>query len=84
MSYDNQGNLTGVTYLDTSTSLRYEFDLAGRMTNAFDGAGRFMQLAYNIQGLVKNVTGANGSLRTATYDAINRPISVTDANNVDH
>lgn len=80
-NYDNQGNLTYVSYPDTS-SLTYQFDSLARMTNAFDGANRYMQLAYNVQGLPTNIASANGTLQSATYDSLNRPIRVTDANGV--
>jgi RHS repeat-associated protein len=81
LNYDNQGNLTNVTYPD-NTSLTYQFDLAGRMTSAADGAGRAVQIAYNNQGLAKTITGAYGQLESVVYDALNRPISITDANGV--
>ncbi len=81
LNYDNQGNLTNVVYPDYS-SITWQFDLAGRMTNAFDGAGRYVQLAYNNQGLPTSIATANGTLRQTIYDALNRPISVTDANGV--
>jgi RHS repeat-associated protein len=81
LNYDNQGNLTNVLYPD-ATSLMYQFDLAGRMTSAADGAGRAVQIAYNNQGLATIVSGAYGSLASIVYDALNRPISVTDANGI--
>jgi len=81
LNYDNQGNLVNVLYPD-NTSLTYQFDLAGRMTNAFDGAGRSVQLGYNNQGLATNISGAFGTLESIVFDALNRPISVTDANGV--
>jgi YD repeat-containing protein len=81
LNYDNQGNLTNVTYPD-NTSLTYQFDLAGRMTNAFDGAGRSVQLGYNNQGLATTISGAFGTLQLIVYDTLNRPIIVTDANGV--
>jgi RHS repeat-associated protein len=81
LSYDNQGNLTNVVFPDYS-SITWQFDLAGRMINAFDGAGRYVQLAYNNQSLPTSIATANGTLRRTTYDALNRPVSVTDANGV--
>jgi RHS repeat-associated protein len=81
LHYDNQGNLTNVVYPDTST-VTWQFDIAGRMTNSFDGAGRYLQLVYNNQGLPISVAGANGTLQTTIFDALNRPMSVTDANGV--
>jgi len=81
LNYDNQGNLTNIVFPDFS-SLTYQFDLAGRMTNAFDGSGRALQLAYNNQDLPVSITGAGGVLQQRIYDALNRPISITDANGV--
>jgi RHS repeat-associated protein len=83
LNYDNQGNLTNIVFPD-STSLTYQYDLAGRMINAYDGASppKSLQFGYNNQGLATNVIGAYGSLQKIIYDALNRPISVTDANGV--
>src|ERR1017187_8492942 len=81
LNYDNQGNLLTVIYPDSS-SLTYKYDFIGRMTNAFDGAGRYMQLAYNVQGLPTNVANANGILQSLTYNALNRPIRATDPDGV--
>jgi len=81
LNYDNQGNLTNITYPDL-TSLTYQYDLAGRMINAFDGAGRSVQLGYNNQGLATTVSSASGILQQVIYDALNRPISITDANGI--
>jgi RHS repeat-associated protein len=81
LNYDNQGNLTNLTFPDYS-SLTYQYDLAGRMTNVFDGAGRALHLTYNNQDLVTAANGAYGPLEKTSYDAVNRPVSVTDANGV--
>ena len=80
-SYDNQGNRTGVIFPDTS-SLTYQFDLAQRMAALTDGDGRTLQIGYNNQGLRTSVTGANETWRQTVYDAVNRPIIVTDQNQV--
>jgi RHS repeat-associated protein len=80
-NYDNQGNLTNIEFPDSS-SLTYQFDLATRMTNTFDGAGRSLKLSYNNQGLPTAITGAYGTLAQTIYDSVNRPISATDANGV--
>jgi RHS repeat-associated protein len=79
--YDNQGNLTSITDPDTNTLTR-QFDLAGRLTQLSDGAGRWLQFGHNIQGLVTGVTNANGTLQSTVFDAVNRPIQTTDANGV--
>jgi len=81
LNYDNQGNLTNIIYPD-STSLTYQYDLAGRMINAFDGVGWSVQLGYNNQGLATTVSSASGTLQQVIYDALNRPISITDANGI--
>jgi len=79
--YDNAGNLTNIDFPDYS-SLGYQYNLAGQVTNVFDGADRFLRLAYNNQGLITNVAGAYGTLRAATFDVRDRPISITDANGI--
>jgi len=80
-SYDNQGNMTNVVYPDGS-SMTYLFDLAGRMTNAYDGLNQGVKLTYNNQDLVTNITGAFGPLQQIVYDAVGRPIRTTDANGI--
>ena len=83
LNYDNQGNLTNVLFPD-STSITYQFDLAGRMTNAFDASTppKSLQFGYNNQGLVTSVSNSAGTLQSVIYDAVNRPVSVIDANGV--
>ena len=81
LNYDNQGNLTNLTLPDGS-SLTYQIDLAGRVTKVSDGAGRYVQYAYNNQGLATNISSANGVVQSIKYDALNRVISATDANGV--
>ena len=81
LNYDNQGNLTNVVFPDFS-SITWQFDLARRMTHASDGAGRYVGLTYNNQGLPTSIANANGTLRQTIFDSLNRPISITDANGV--
>ena len=46
------------------------------------GQGKALTFGYNNQGLLTTVSNAYGLLWGAVYDAANRPIQVTDANNV--
>ena len=80
-TYDNQGNLTGTTFPDSS-SVTYYYDLAGRMTNAFDGAGRHVYVNYDIRGQPISVATANGVVQQVAYDALGRPFQVKDADNI--
>jgi len=79
--YDNQGHLTNVQFPDAA-SLTFQYDLAGRMFNAFDDSSRSVQLFHNNQGLVTTVSNIYGTVEQVVYDVVNRPLSVTDANNV--
>ncbi len=80
LSYDNQGRLTNVVSPDATEN--YQYDLSGRMTNAFDGSGRSWQRFYNNQGLVTLVSNALGVVGQTVYDALDRPVIKTDANDV--
>jgi RHS repeat-associated protein len=80
-NYNNQGLLTNIQFADTS-SVTYTLDSIGRVTGAADGLGKALSFGYNNQGLVTVVSNAYGALESAVYDIANRPIQVTDANNV--
>jgi RHS repeat-associated protein len=81
LTYDNQGNLINLGFPDHS-SLTYQYDLLGRITNAFDGAGHAFALGYNNQGIVTAVNSSYGTVQQTLYDALNRPVTVTDANGI--
>ena len=52
------------------------------MTRAADGQAKALKFGYNNQGLVTGVSNAYGRVESVVFDALNRPIQVTDANNV--
>jgi len=79
--YNNQGQLTNVVFADGS-SVTNTFDLAGRLTGAADGQNRGLSYGYNNQGLVTVVSNAYGPVERVVYDASDRPVQVTDADNV--
>jgi RHS repeat-associated protein len=79
-NYNNQGLLTNILFADNS-SVTYTLDSIGRVTGAADGQGT-LSFGYNNQGLVTVVSNAYGAVERVLYDAINRPIQVTDANNI--
>ncbi len=81
LNYNNQGLLTNASFPDNS-SLSWQYDMVGRMTNRFDGAGNSLQFAYNNQNLVTAVGNVYGQLLGAYYDAVGRPVTVTNADNV--
>ena len=81
LTHDNQSRCTAIQFPDTS-SASYQYDLAGRITLAQDGAGRPLTYLYNNQGLLTTVSNAYGRLESIVYDVRDRPIQITDANNV--
>lgn len=81
LGYDNQGNLTSILFPDNS-SLTYGYDSAGRVTQVTDGASRWISADYNNQGLITTLNNTFGVVESVVYDAVDRPIWVTDANNV--
>src|SRR5206468_6821846 len=53
--YDQQLRLTTIQFPDGS-SITYQYNLAGQVTNILDGANRFLRLSYNNQGLITTVS----------------------------
>jgi len=80
-NYDNQGNVTNISYPDGS-ALNYQYDLAARPISASDGASRAFQYTYNNQGLVEVVSNAYGLVRSVFYDIRDRAATVTNVNAV--
>jgi RHS repeat-associated protein len=80
-NYNNQGLVTNIQFADTS-SLNYGYDAIGRLTSVADGVGRGWVAGYSNQGLLTTVSNALGLLEGVVYDAADRPLQVTDANNV--
>jgi RHS repeat-associated protein len=83
LNYNNQELLTNVDFPDSS-SMNWQYDLIGRVTNRFDGSGKSLKYAYNNQSLVTAVSNTYGQLLGVYYDALGRPLTVTNANNVVH
>jgi RHS repeat-associated protein len=80
LNYNNQGLLTNVVSPDATVN--YQIDLAGRITGVSDGSGRSWRLFYNNQGLVTVVSNSLGVAGQVTFDSMDRPFIVTDANGV--
>jgi RHS repeat-associated protein len=85
-NYNNQGLVTNIVVMDyngvTYSSVTNTLDLLGRVTRVADGAGKALTFGYNNQGLPTVVSNALGRLERIVYDAADRPIQITDANNV--
>ncbi len=81
LNYNNQELLTNVDFPDTS-SMNWQYDLIGRVTNSFDGSGNSLQFTYNNQSLVTAISNSYGQVMGVYYDALRRPLTVTNANNV--
>ena len=80
MFYNNQGLLT-TSYFPDNSSVSYTLDSIGRVTRSPMGWAT-LTYGYNNQGLLTTVSNAYGLLSGIVYDAADRPIQVTDANNV--
>ena len=81
LSYNNQGLLTGILFADGSSVTR-TLDGLGQLTRVADGQGKGLSFGYNNQGLVTVVSNATGRLKSIVYDVRDRPVQVTDANNI--
>ncbi|WP_431096881.1 DUF6531 domain-containing protein [Polaromonas aquatica] len=84
-SYDNAGQLTGVTLPD-STTMSYSYDAAQRLTGVTDAKGN--TITYTLDGMgnktreqVKDPLGNLQRNITRVYDALNRVQQVTGASN---
>ena len=77
--YDNQGNRV-FTYYPDATVTNW-FDALGRGAATGD-AWATNWFGYNNQGLVTSITNAYGAQQRTAFDIEDRPIYVTDANNV--
>ncbi|SPE60028.1 putative YD repeat protein [Verrucomicrobia bacterium] len=79
-NYDYQGNLTTVQYADGYT-VTNTFDSLRRLTSTADGWGtRYFN--YDNTGLIISVTNACGVEQETTYDLLDRPVYVADANGI--
>lgn len=78
-AYDSNGQITNVTRSSGLTTI-YSYDANGYLTNVTDvEIGRSESFTYT-NGLVYTHTDALGLTRTNTWDALQRLISVADAN----
>src|SRR5439155_24784150 len=77
--YDARGNLTNVTYAD-STFEQYFYDAEGRRTNTTDRASRVTTSIYDALGrLTTTIFPDNVSSNVTVYDAAGRVFQTIDA-----
>ncbi len=81
LNYNNQELLTNASFPDLS-SLNWQYDLLGRVTNRFDGADNSLQYVYNNQSLLTSVVNVYGLLWGCYRDALGRVVTATNINNV--
>jgi len=84
-TYDNAGQLTGVTLPDGST-LGYSYDAAHRLTGVTDAKGNTVTYTLDAMGnktgeQVKDLSGNLQRNITRVYDALNRVQQITGASN---
>jgi YD repeat-containing protein len=79
-TYDYQGNRTQESYPDTYT-VNNTFDAVQRLTSAADGAATHWFFYDNLSRLT-TVSNAYGAERVVTFDILDRPVYVTDANGI--
>ena len=77
----HQSRWTNVLYPDGYT-LTYGYDLLGRRTNVFDGAGISVTNAFNNQSLLIVSSNTASQVGAFVYDILNRLTNATDANGV--
>ncbi|HEX6623913.1 MAG TPA: RHS repeat-associated core domain-containing protein [Pyrinomonadaceae bacterium] len=77
MEYDKLDRLIKVTYPDGST-VRTEYDSAGRKSADIDQLGRRTSYEYDAMGNLVRVTYPDGSKTEATYDADGRRVKTVD------
>jgi RHS repeat-associated protein len=82
--YDAGGNRTAVAYGTTGNEriTRYTYDVANRVVGIVDPDGGTATIAYDAAGNRSSIALANGTTISATYDLRNRPLSLTQHNNV--
>ena len=79
--YDNQGNLTNVIYAD-SYSVTNTYDLLRRVVQVTDSGGSTITNWFNNQGLQTVTSNVFGRVRSAIFDALDRPTNNVDINGV--
>lgn len=82
--YDDAGNITSITSPSGET-LTYEWNSAERLSAIEDGAGNRIEYAHNAMGgvtqtVVRNPLGTIVETASATFDELNRMLSIIGAN----
>lgn len=72
--YDNQGNLTSITYVDDSSE-KYEYDANGNFSRITNRRGQQTDYVYGNDNLLARETHADGLVLEYTYDAHRNIIS---------
>jgi RHS repeat-associated protein len=80
LNFDNQGRLLYTTFADLYSITNW-FDSLGRIIVTGDGAANHW-FSYNNVGLLTSRSNAYGAELTLSFDALDRPQYVTDANGV--
>lgn len=62
----------------SETNLRFEYDLAGRLTASVDENGHRTQFTYDTMNRLRTTTLANGNVAITTYDSRGNAVSNTD------
>jgi len=76
------GWINSIAWADANgnqTTRTFTRDSLGRATNIVDSSGLNLNYAYNIQGLVTNISSVQGTVFAATYDYGNQPLTVCNA-----
>lgn len=79
--YDYQLRRTQIIHPDTST-VTFGYNLLGQLTQVKDPFQQTFTFGYNNQGLHASASNQVGRVQAVIYDIKNRPVFVTDANNV--
>jgi RHS repeat-associated protein len=79
--YDNAGRMTNAVYPD-GYAITNGYDLLGELIWTMDSAGIAKTNWYNNQGLLYTTWNAAGQVSLFQFDVKDRPVYVTDANNV--
>lgn len=75
--YDENGQVIAETV--GSDTVRYAYDVSGRLTKTIDALGNESKVAYNNKGLKSSVTSPEGRVTAFGYDEMGRLKTATDA-----
>jgi RHS repeat-associated protein len=78
-AYDLDGNLTSLTYPDSSV-VTYGYDDASQMNSLTDGLSNTSTFGYDNNGNLTGESLANGTTITRSYDRADEPATITHAN----